>query len=217
VSLALVATMFASVSSAQATTGVCVFTGLSGALTPPIESIQKDLTQAGDPLLDVERGGYNFSTGTPADAVCAGTFNGVPQVVTNASITSEGSYDNIKCGTGFAHDLDGDGTLVTGGTPPVTIGGSADPAGYEIPFVGGTGPLLIGPNGKAPLAAATDLLPADPDNVPANHTDAHNPVVSNYVGLGAVNIVPVSPGNCVNQDVGVFTVTGFFVATNGSL
>jgi hypothetical protein len=209
VSLALVATMFASVSSAQAKTAVCVFDGLSGQLTPPIESIQEDLTTPTTPL-DIERGGYNFSGSA---AVCAGTFPG--NVATGVSITSGGSYDNIYCGTGFAHDLDGSDTNVGA---PVSAGIDEDGkrVGYEIPFVGGTGPLLIGPNGKPPLAGATDLLPPDPGNNPANHADAHNPVQSGYTGAGVVNIVPEMPGNCVTTAVDQFHVAGFFVATDGT-
>ena len=210
-SLAVVATMFAGVSTASAqTAGVCVFTGLSGNLTPDIQSIESDLL-ALTPL-DIERGDYNFSTGAPANAACAGLFNGNPRVEPNATIISHGSYDNILCGTGFAHDLDGLGTTVTAG--PDTITG----AGYEIPFVAGQGPLIIGPKVGRPslvqLATGNPLLtPTDGANSGPQQDPFNRPVSGSFTGLGFVNIVPVNlPGGCGSEPVNQFTVTGFFIA-----
>jgi hypothetical protein len=245
-SLAVVAVMFAGVSSAQAqTAGVCVFTGLSGTLkagdgthTPAnnenhgIENIQADVSRglAGSFGLDVERGSYQFSTGAPAAADCVGLLNGVPTVALDTTITSNGFYDNIVCGTGFAHDLDSSGTTFAA----LNVGPNAgqDDAGYEIPFVAGNGPLLIGPDGKPPLAALTELLPADNIEGGAHGVHAadsnggtamHGNVVSDFVGTGAVHIAAVAPDNCGTandegtlNDTDSFEVTGFFVGVKTS-
>ena len=251
-SLVVVAVMFAGISSAQAqipNTGICIFEGLSGTLNAGtsahgahghgIQNIASDIANLTPN--DVERGSYNFTTaGGAATAVCAGVFNGAPVVEPNASITSDGFYDNILCGNGFAHDLDGDGTVVAGTTDPNLQIGPGE-AGYEIPFHGGEGPLFIGPDGKSPLAAHTDNLP--PDNQPGSgglHGDhdpdgnqgppppanpRHGNVVSAYTGIGWVAIEPQLPDNCVNAqnpeagnldqfgDTDGFTVQGFFVGS----
>ena len=228
-SLAVVAAMFAGVSTAQAqvppTAGVCIFTGLSGQLQPGIENAVPDVN---DLLVDVERGTYNFG----GSGTCAGLLNGVP-TTGSFPITSAGSYDNIVCGTGFAHDLDGSGTTLA------ALGVDANnPAGYEIPFVAGNGPLLIGPEDKPALAGATDVLggvtgvegthPAD-GKAGTGTSSLHGDVRSNYVGAGAVNIIPGTNGplsgqppneNCTEPagfqpgedgDTDQFAVTGFFV------
>ena len=196
------------------TPSVCVFTGLSGSLTPDIQSIESDLL-ALTPL-DVERGDYNFSTGAPLNTACAGEFNGNPRVEQSGTIVSHGSYDNILCGTGFAHDLDGDGTAVSFASGN-GIGGSADPIGYEIPFIAGQGPMLIGPKGDRPslvqLATGNPLLTStDTVNSGPQQDPFRRPVGGNYTGVGFVNIVPVNlPGGCQSQPVDQFTVTGFFI------
>ena len=215
-SLAVVAVMFAGVSSAQAqTAGVCVFTGLSGQLTPGIEDASAD-----DGVIDIERGSYNFTSGgtTPdVPATCAGVFDGTPQV-DQVDITSNGFYDNIVCGTGWAHDLDGSGTTVTGLTTGISIG--PNEAGYEIPFVAGNGPLLIG--GPTATVDASELLPADPgrgSHSTATGLDAtHAGVSSSFTGVGFVHITPDSAqgDNCVastgDAETDAFEVAGFFVA-----
>jgi hypothetical protein len=233
--------MFAGVSSAQAqTAGVCIFDGLSGKLDDGhghgIQNAQFDAS------IDIERGSYSFATGGGVgaiEAVCAGVFAGEPEVDINAEISSNGFYDNIICGTGFAHDLDGSGTVIGGTTesvPPVldsnTI--SISGAGYEIPFVAGNGPLLIGPNGKPALAALTEQNPPfapdthapthGPDGAPGTGPPSgmHGDVVSAFTGVGAVHITPRAPDNCVNaaaeadgfNDTDEFLVSGFFVATD---
>ena len=217
-SLAVVAAMFAGVSTASAqlppTAGVCIFDGLSGQLQPGIDNIAKDLS------LDIDRGTYSFT----GDGTCAGLLNGVP---TSGSfpIASNGNYDNILCGTGFAHDLDGGGTTLAAlGVSPT------NPAGYEIPFVAGIGPLLIGPEGKPALAGATDIL-GGVTGVQGTHLadgaggGLHGSVVSNYVGAGLVSIVPGTAQppdppneNCIEPsppdpdgDTDQFAVNGFFV------
>lgn len=224
-SLAVIAAMFAGVSTAQAqlTAGVCIFTGLSGELDRGDgNGIQDAVPDVGDGLIDVEHGNYFFSTdgGAGDIATCAGVFDVPAQIgnqplVTDVSITSNGNYDNIVCGTGFAHDLDGAQTQVNGqladGTP-VSISG----AGYEIPFVAGNGPLIIGPGGgvQTPaLAEATSLLPRDA-GAPSHAFDGtgagllageeHGFKTSNYTGVGAVHITPgvapaFDPGNPQGQ------------------
>ena len=211
--LGVVAAMFAGVSTAQAqTAGVCVFTGLSGSLTPDIESIESDLFPV---AFDIERGNYNLASGAPLNATCAGLFNGVPKVDQNAQIASHGSYDNIYCGTAFLHDLNGDGTTVwfpSGGG----IGGSADPIGYEIPFVAGQGPMLIGPKGgRTSLSSRTAFLVTDAANSGPQQDPHNQPVSGNYTGVGFVHIAPQNlPGGCSIEPVNQFTVTGFFIAEN---
>ena len=209
-SLAVVAAMFMGVTSANAAVGdagVCVFDGLSGTLNPSIPGI------ANDPgLIDVERGSYNFHTGGATGnlgAVCAGVFGGSPDVGT-VDITSDGYYDNIICGTGFAHDLDGAETSLTGtGVLGTTI--NISNAGYEIPFVGGVGPLLIGPGPS--LAALSEVLTAG--GHAATGPDAgHGDKTSDWLGAGLVQITPDAlngGGDCVVNDTSEFQVRGLFV------
>jgi hypothetical protein len=231
-SLAVVAAMFVGSSTANASHetgngGVCVFTGLAGGLSPQIESIQSDIGNPPDPIdaiTSIERGSYQFG----GDATCAGrvgprVFAPNPTVsLTNARITSNGFYDNILCGTGFAHDHTGANTNVavtsgvvvdTSTVPPTVNPNGSGPAitgvGYEIPFVAGNGALLIG-------------LPAPLNNLSAavTGTGAHHPhpgVSGGYVGAGYVHIQPRAPGNCVTTDVSAFDVAGAFVAVGKPL
>jgi len=228
-SLAVVAAMLAGTAQAQ-TTVTCVFTGLSGTLNAGTSAhgshghgIQNAQDDALDPATDVERGSYNFQTGPPAAATCGGTFNGIPVPATTAVITSSGFYDNIVCGTGFAHDLDGSGTSITAGAIVISPA-LGDHFGYEIKFKEGEGKLWIGPDGKPSKAGATELLPPDldatyPGGVHGVHDQdgaspssagwglMHGDVVSNWIGDGHVDIKPgpssaVPPpaqDNCVNQ------------------
>ena len=229
-SLAVVAAMFAGVPSAQAqtTAGVCVFTGLAGGLTP-IPNITADV---GTP--DIERGTYSFSTAGGGTAACAGVFAGAPDVVTTEDgtlgIDSDGYYDNIYCGTGWAHDLNGSDTTVR--VRATTL----NTVGYEIPFVAGVGPLIIGPDDAPATAAASELITAgdhtghvtandvgDEDQSHGTPTDGKD---SKFVGGGGVVISagsgepPTVPhDNCFNADDGdslpnhtnEFLVAGFFV------
>jgi len=211
------ATMFAGISTASAqTAGVCVFEGLAGQLSPPITNALSDLSP------DFEQGTYKYEGDT---AVCAGVFDGAPQAATGVNITSNGYYDNIICGTGLAHDVDGDGTTVDNGA-----GISVTGAGYQIPFVGGVGPLLIGPAGAPDLAKVLGA---------PNHTEGIDPqdeqhaaVSGNYTGAGLVQITPGSDAdvgpqrdNCITRpgdlpgndgNTGTFQVKGFFVAAKTS-
>ena len=232
-SLAIVATMFASVSAAQAqTAGVCVFEGLTGNLTPAIEGAVEDATTGPDgtaalPLVDIEQGSYTFQTGSTAGAICAGLEGGAP-FITNpanpATINSAGNYDNIVCGTGFAHDLNGDGTSINGqdllSGRTVSLGGPADPAGYEIAFAGGVGALRIGPGGTpsivgAAAAAYSAVGVLGTWTAPSGH-EAHGNLVSNYTGAGVVQITPdpFPAANCVTTAAPDFQVKGAFVAQN---
>ena len=199
-SLAVVATMFAGISSAQAAVGdagVCVFTGLAGNLVDSengaagIPSAQKDFQSDMD-LADIERGTYNY--GGPA--TCAGVFNGIPVVpaLNNTNITSNGNYQNIVCGTGWAQDIGGANTVADGpGAADITN------VGYEIPFLAGTGPLFIG----------TPFVSTAPDTL-------GTPLGGTYAGLGVVHIQPVSPDNCVTTDTNEFSVAGAFVGVGVS-
>jgi hypothetical protein len=250
-SLAVLAAMFvgsstASASHATGNGGVCVFTGLAGGLNPPIQNALEDL---GVPdnidvlgALDIERGSYNFSGG----ATCVGkvgtkVFAPIPDPqpddplngLQNVTITSNGFYDNIICGTGFAHDQPGTNTNVTRtsglmvdvGTVPPTIetsgtGPTITGVGYEILFVAGNGPLLIG------LPAPLNNLSAAVTGTGAHH--AHPGVSGGYVGAGAVHITPgdrlstdplnpTNPDNCINLDTDTFEVAGGFVAVGKPL
>ena len=88
--------------------------------------------------------------------------------------------DSVLCGTGVAHDVDGDQTTVFGG----------DGLGYEIPFIAGVGPLLIGPTGAPSIAwlsgTGAHFDPTDPDPEDAIHA----PVSGDYTGLGVMQITP---------------------------
>jgi hypothetical protein len=191
--------MFAGVPTASAThnAGVCVFTGVAGNLT--------DESGAGgipniipDASLDIEQGKYTYNSNDGGTAICAGRFNDTQPVVANpATISSTGYYDNVLCGTGIAHDIDGSGTSITAGVGSIPQGS----AGYQIPFVGGVGPLLIGPDGGPNLAASlpgvtnhTDAAAAG-DTADASHA---NSVSSEYVGTG---LVQISPGRASNTSV----------------
>ncbi len=198
-----------SASAAVGDAGVCVFDGLSGQLNPPIQDV---LSDAG--LTDVERGSYNFhSSGATLSvlphAVCAGRFGGDVDVA-EVEIRSDGYFDNILCGTGFAHDLDGAQTTVVGtGVLGTSINISG--AGYEIPFVAGVGPLLIGPGPSLAglVTPGTHAGAAVPDGT-------HGAKTSDWVGTGIVEITPDffgSGDNCVaspDGDTDQFEVHGFF-------
>ena len=221
-SLAVVAAMFAGTSSAQATAGVCVFEGLAGTLEPDIPPISADLSP------DFEQGAYEYTGST---AACAGEFGGEPEVSAEVQIDSAGLYDNILCGTGFAHDVDGSDTTVEGTSlvgPPVDANGedtiSIGPgeAGYEIAFVAGVGALRIGAPGDDGHPSLSAVAPAHPpaDPMVSDPDEDHDSITSDYTGAG---IVQISPGtgpetavdqNClVNDPVSAFQVAGFFVAT----
>lgn len=194
-SLAVVAAMFAGVPTASAThnAGVCVFTGVAGNLTDEGGSggIPNAIPDALDTNpLDIEQGKYTYNSSDGGTAICAGEFGGQAPVIANpATISSTGSYDNIVCGTGFAHDIDGSQTQITAGVGSIPAGS----AGYQIPFVGGVGPLLIGPNGAPNLAG---LVPGVTNHTDTTGADAtHGAVSSQYVGAG---VVQISPGRASN-------------------
>jgi hypothetical protein len=222
-SLAVMAAMFVGSSTANAALGdggVCVFDGLAGGLTPAIQDTVNDVT-GGNPL-SIERGGYTFN----GDATCVGTVGGTVFAPTagpdNVDLSSVGNYDNIVCGTGTAHDHDGDLTSVTA-VSGTGVGASIRNVGYEIPFVGGNGPLLIG-LGTNISGAVHDLGAVTGHEGPAH---AHAPTSGNFAGVGAVHITPgdrrdpVAPAdsdNCIadNGDgdggTNTFEVAGAFIA-----
>jgi hypothetical protein len=235
-SLAVVAVMFAGVSSAQAATaGVCVFSGLAGELTP-IQNAQpdlEDLGQPGNPLpapLDFEQGGYKYGHSNPGGATCGGVLNGnlVVPSLGNGTITSDGYYDNIICGTGFAHDIDGSDTHLIGAGNDITG------VGYQIPFVAGVGPLLIadGAPNLAGLLAPNHGAGANDDETHADASTTDPNTGLTYTGAGLVQITPgagtptpqsiqdPTHDNCVNHGAVVngdtttdeFEVKGFLIA-----
>lgn len=193
-SLAVTAAMFAGVTSAQAAPAdewaACVFDGLSGQLNPPIQAGIGSLQQTGS---------YSFN----GDANCAaqdqdGDVLQPSADGSNVTISSEGTYDNMVCGTGWAYDTGGDSTTTV--TPDDPSFPTIQGVGYEITFVGGTGPMRIGAGpATAPSAGGAELA-------------------GNYVGGGVVNIVPENIGpagvGCVNAQVDQFVVNGGFAGVS---
>ena len=210
-SLATVGAMFVGGSSAQAALGdnlTCVFTGVSGTLaddTNPANGIPGAAQDFGfDPANpgvptdlgpDVETGTYNFS----GSANCAGRIG--PTTVTpnpsptgsNATISSAGTYENDICGTGWANDPSGGGTSVD----VTTIAGGPEVTniGYEVRFTAGAGALNIGGKSTKPATAGNNL-------------------VGNYIGVGAVSILPQAGDSCVNGQVKQFDVRGGFAGVD---
>jgi hypothetical protein len=209
--------------AAQAQTGLtCVFEGRANVNDGHGHGIENSQPDALDPVFDVERGSFAFASGggpVPFEAVCGGVVFGVPLVAVDAVITSSGFYDNIVCGTGFAHDLDGNSTridLLLGTVSLTNIG-------YEIMFRGGEGEINIGPDGAPSRAAVTELLPPD-SHAPTHGPDGvgggmHGVIDSSYTGEGEVDITPVAPDNCATaqqeggdpfSDTDAFLVEGSF-------
>lgn len=192
-SLAVTATMFAGVTSAQAQAGdefaVCVFDGLSGQLDPPLEQPPGSMGQ---------HGSYSFT----GDANCAareadGDVLAPDADGANVTITSNGEYDNVVCGSGWAYDLGGDTTTTV--TPDDPAFATIQGVGYEIMFAGGTGPMRIGQGAATAPSAGGQELAGD------------------YVGAGVVNILPdTAPPDvgCANAPVDQFIVTGAFAAVS---
>ena len=170
-SLGVMAAMFLGSSTANAVSVTCVFSGLAGNLTPGIPDAVPDIL-GGSPQA-VDTGTYEYE----GQATCAGD-RWIPSAPNNAYIVSNGVYDNILCGTGWASDQSGASTTVT-----QVVGGSDQlwGVGYEISFAAGVGPLLIG-----------------------HGQESVNPfrsgrVIGNYVGAGAVQITPgANPPNSTN-------------------
>ena len=211
-SLSVLGAMLFSGPAAQADTGdivVCQFQGLSGQLVPEIIDIQSDLTEditsQGGP--DIERGAYSYGGG----ATCAGReADGTAAVDDGVTITSDGTYSNLYCGTGLASDFGGTGTDVIFSNPDVD-----DVTGipYTVAFVSGTGPLVVG---VGATLNEGNVVP----NIAGPGTDV-NPDPTRYAGAGLVNIVPKGlvddpqghpNGNCANDPVNEFEVTGGFIA-----
>jgi hypothetical protein len=113
------------------------------------------------------------------------------------TITSNGDYDNLVCGTGWAYDLGGDTTTTV--TPDDSSFPTIQGVGYEIVFAGGTGPMRIG-EGSATAPSALG-----------------QPLAGNYVGAGVVNILPdnAPPAvGCATAPVDQFVVNGGFAGVS---
>ncbi|HEX2102263.1 MAG TPA: hypothetical protein VHF51_01325 [Solirubrobacteraceae bacterium] len=171
----------------------CAFEGLAGNISPGVRAPLDGGLQGG--------GTYDFAGNAVA---CSYTPAG-KQPITNqgTAISSNGTFANLVCGTGTAT---GDpvqgaaGTTVTwNGAPPAGVS-NIDGVQYTIVFVAGNGVLKI-------------------DKVSFTNSTAWRDVA----GGGYVNISPrivehhvggePSSGNCVNEDVTAFNVTGAFSAT----
>ena len=242
-SFAVTAAMFAGIQGAQAQDAgiACIFHGVPGGWTPIPNKTADTVTPS------VERGTYSFSTDGGGFAVCgvegAGIFVGVASTATGSlTLESDGYYDNVYCGHKlWMHDLNGNDSSIQirpGGftVPPgrtITITGW----GYEIPFVGGEGPMLIGADDEPATAAFSEFITAGDHSAHVSAFDVgtedqgHGPFGgdgrdSRYEGRGEVEITPGSGepptqprDNCFNQDDGdglpnhtnEFQVAGHFV------
>ena len=119
-------------------------------------------------------------------------FGGAAEV----QIDSAGLYDNILCGTGFAHDLDGSDTTVEGTS---LVGPSVDAdsisigrgeLGHEIAFVAGVGALRIGAPGDNGHHWLSSVAPRHGDK--SDPDEWHDRISSEYTGTGIVQIAPGS-------------------------
>lgn len=126
-------------------------------------------------------GGYTFdsTTGLGLRLTCvvtAGKGKGTAQYdVQVVTATSIGTYNNISCGTGFAHSTSNDITAVgrlSGGNKDLTaltLGQDAN-LDYDITFAGGNGALVFrGPGdpgnaiGGGPIHITPDFGPGEPN------------------------------------------------------
>lgn len=127
----------ASGSASATTTAACVFTGVTGSITPNsppntgIQNWQYDFTHDLN-VLDIDTGTYTFD----GDAQCTGGSTAPRTQFTHARIHSAGTYTNIFCGTGAADDP-GNTTLTTDTGPDATG------VKYHIDFTSGVGTLVI--------------------------------------------------------------------------
>ncbi|MFL5894126.1 MAG: hypothetical protein ACJ76Z_03310 [Thermoleophilaceae bacterium] len=128
---------FGASSAFASDTAACQFSGLAGALVPPIPALANDPGRQAT----IETGTYHFAGSatcvkTDTDAGESGNSGVFP-----VNITSDGNYTNSVCGTGTA-----DSTLAN----TSVISSTGDPkwegpvnAGYHIDFTGGNGKLNI--------------------------------------------------------------------------
>lgn len=179
--------------SASAGTYTCSFDGLAGTANSDdpadggVSSVQRDLED--NDLLDFDAGSYEFTGGGTCIHVDNDDGSDGTGVYTG-TISSTGRYNNQICGTGTATS-----NAANGGSTSVTVEGSptgnplADAEGpvsdvdYHIDFTGGNGLLTI--------------------------NSATNANGETGGGAGYVNIHP-SQGNCVNESVKEFLVSGSF-------
>jgi hypothetical protein len=166
----------------------CVFQGVTGNLTPPIPP---------PPAGSGQKGTYSFTGGATCAVVDAdgegvdGTFN--------TTVTSQGSYSNAACDTGFVAGSDtrfDETPAATDPEFPITT----SPAGgldYEINFAGGSGPFL---------AAQGQVLPTSPYGpMTGSFKDGDGETLTI---TGDVHITPGNTGGCVTQAVTGFDVDG---------
>lgn len=140
-------------------------------------------------LLDIDSGGFTFT----GQAVCGGAdvAGAAPDAVapTPVTITANGNYNNLICGTGTAA---GTATLKDTATGGANINLATT---FSIHFVGGVGTLAV-------------------DSVTGTakgSVNATNNTVSQGNGYGVIDIIP-SAGNCVQGTVTAFLVNGAFTA-----
>ena len=173
----------------------CTFEGLAGNLTPAIPNVGRDAAD-GNPF-DIEQGSYNFNgDGTCAGKLGATVFGPSQAFPQNASIVSNGLYDNIVCGSGAAHDQAGTGTTIV--MKPGSVGGGVAFAnvGYEIIFWEGDGRLLIGSGTNYSGQIGDGMGSATGKKGPPH---SHHPVAGSWAGSGHVHITPGDRSNAPAQ------------------
>jgi hypothetical protein len=216
VALSSLGTQVATSSAQSETSAVCIVQGPLHLYQYP-SGTENVVTETG--RLDFRQGTYQLYADV---GVCAGVFDGVPAIhASRAEFITHGYFDMVSCGTGVFHDLGGYNSYV-GGSPLMSM------IGYELPVVGGAGPMLIGPHGSHTVAS----LLGSGNHVGATTPDGnHAPAEGNYSGAGVFQLTPghgygeVQSDNCVTPKVTLaesevtsgytddFQVAGFFVAT----
>src|SRR4051794_16984662 len=128
---------FGASSALASDTAACQFSGLAGALVPPIPAAAND---PGGPTT-TETGAYHFAgsaTCVKADTDAGESGN---SGVFAVNITSDGNYTNTVCGTGTADSTLANTSVVSANGDPKWEGPVH--AGYHIDFRGGNGSLSI--------------------------------------------------------------------------
>ena len=190
-SAALSISALAAMASSAAASDVvaCQFSGLAGALNPPIPAA------AHDPggINTLETGTYHLG----ANATCAKADSDPGQNGNSrrydASITSDGVWENYLCGTGDWYE----GYFQT--YPRSMIISSGD-AGWEGPLRAVYWIDFRADQGK--MTIDDFAVMGDPLSPGGKHGS----------GSGVVNITPTMGGDCVLNDVVYYQVTGAFVA-----
>jgi hypothetical protein len=191
------------IASIGATDGVCAFTGRANVNASAVQYVS---------------GGGSFGfTGT---AVCAGQGGGAPQVVGPTSLTANGNYGSLVCGT--SQPLSGNAA----GTAQLGPSGSFGTGNFSIPFVGGQG-VITGNfaatssfgGGSGPIAGAVTIFPNNPATAlvvggSSNHPDNPTPVdfstTPAHPVTGAIFTGPNGDKANGTQCVDVYGVAGAF-------